>query len=102
METLYGIQTGCHRFWQKASKNVHGICLQFYATCRTCNLHQGFEREVFLIISDLTIVEYSNATMCEQTSPAPAMQLQCAQTIVHYNTPQPRVQVVDHSFSGYA
>ena len=28
---------------------------------------------MFLIISDLTIVEYSNAAICEQATPAPAM-----------------------------
>ena len=37
---------------------------------------------MFFTISALAIVEYSNAAMCEQASPAPAMQLQCAQTTV--------------------
>ena len=55
---------------------------------------------MFLIISDLTIVEYSNAAICEQATPAPAML--CTNNSATITHPKPRVQVVDHSFSGYA
>ena len=55
---------------------------------------------MFLIISDLTIVEYSNAPICEQAS----LHLPCNYSVhkqqCHYNALQSRVQVVDHSFSG--